>query len=370
MKKAETSIMISVLKDELGFFWFYYLIKSILKKNNLLKETQWSHDTSTEGMFARRLSVLAALYNILQEKFNQGMAFRILSRIIVPAGCCEQWRNLRELNIEKEHGYTRLKVFYDFMGEGGSGQFVKRTLSSNTEKLVEYEVRECLFARFFKEMGMLELATLFCKVDRSFFPTAIADYRFSRGDCWKNSAAYGKDHCIFRFERIDDPVDEHYLKETRLLDYTNSMIQMLYEQLDLSYKSDEEKIGHFYEYVKCHIKTGDFGMKLKPASIVQKRGRGNDSDKSVLFMALLRTAGIPCRLHAIQRNNDSRPLIEVCLNKKWVPVQQWADGETGSKVVDSVWVNDDLTEQMSESKRDVTICSSPDDLYLNASGVD
>jgi len=359
--------MISVLKDELGFFWFCPLIRSVLNKMNLLKGTQWSDDTSAEGAFARRLSVLAALYKILQEKFDRGTAFRILSRIIVPAGCCEQWRNLKELNAEKMRGYTRLKVFYDFMGEGGSGQFVKRTLSSNTEKLVQYEVRECLFARFFGEMGMRELASLFCKVDRSFFPTAIADYSLSRGDSWENSAAYGKDHCIFRFERIDDPVDEHYLTETHLLDYTDPTIQMLYEQLDLSYKSDEEKIGHFCEYVKSRIKTGNVGMKPRPASIVQKKGRGTDFDRTILFMALLRTAGIPCRLRSLQHNGGTRPLVEVYLHKKWVPVQQWTDDETGSKVVDSVWADDALKEHMSELERDLNIFNSPDDLYQKAS---
>ena len=364
MRKIETKIMVFVLKEELGFFWFFFLMRSVLKKRTMLKGTKWFHDKSAEGIFARRLSVLAALYKVLQEKFDRGVAFRILSRIIVPAGCCEQWTNLKNLNVGNECGYKRLKVFYDFMGEGGSGQFVKRTLASNTEKLVQYEVRECFFARFFKEMGMLELASLFCKVDRSFFPTAIADYSLSRGDSWNNSAAYGKDHCIFRFERIDDTVDECYLKETRLLNYTDPMIQMLYEKLDLSYKSSEEKIGHFYEYVKCHIKTGNYGMKPKPASLVQKKGRGNNSDRTVLFMALLRTAGIPCRLHSIKRANCTQTFVEVNLQKKWLPVQQWTDGESGSRVFGSVWLDDGLNEQMSGSERDSNIFNSPDECFI------
>lgn len=367
MRKTETGIMISVLKDELGLMGLVLLIRSVLKKGSLLKGTRWYRDNSAEGAFARRMSVLASLYNILKEKFDQGAAFRILSRIVVPAGCCEQWKNLKNLNVEGERGYTRLKAFYDFMGEGGTGQFVKRTLSSNTEKLVQYEVRECFFARFFTEMGMRELASLFCKVDRSFFSTAIADYTLSRGDSWKNSAAYGKDHCIFRFEQIDNPVDERSLTETRLLNYTDPIIQMLYEQLDLSYKSDEEKIGHFYEYVRSHIKTNTAGRKPRPASIVQKKARGDSSDKTVLFMALLRTAGIPCRLRPLSDDNRSRFSVEVYLDKTWLPVRQWTDGERGSQVADSVWVDGDLKGYMTGSEEDANSIDSPDDFFMRAS---
>jgi len=367
MKRRETGIIISVLKDEFGFFWFLLLIKSVLKKNSLLKGTKWSIHKSAEGRFARRLSILAALYSILKEKYNQGTAFRILSRVIVPTGCCEQWQNLRKLKVGNKYGYERLKIFYDFMGEGGSGQFVKRKLNSNTQKLVEYEVRECFFARFFKEMGMLELASLFCKVDRSFFPTAIPDYSFSRGDTWGNSSAYGKEYCIFRFEKKDNPFDVVYIEETRLLDYTHPVIQMLYEQLDLSYKSDQEKIGHFYEYVKSHIKTDHFRARPRPASIVQKKGRGNNLDKTVLFMALLRTAGIPCRSHFIGEDDRTRHYVEVLLNDTWATVQQWTNGRNGAQVIDSVWLDDASIKNREKILEDFGVFNTPEDFYNGTS---
>lgn len=359
--------MMSVLKDELGFFWFIFLIKSVMRKNSLLKGTRWLHDKSAEGKFVRRLSVLSSLYLILKERYDQGVAFKILGRIVVPAGCCEQWQNLKNLKVGNKRGYERLKIFYEFMGEGGSGQFVKRKLSSDTQKLVQYEVRECLFARFFKEMGMLEIASLFCKIDRSFFPTAIPDYGFSRGDSWENSAAYEKDHCVFRFEKTGKSIDEVYLQETQLLDYTNPGIQMIYEKLDLSYKSDEDKIGHFYEYVKSHIKTDYFNAKPKPASIVQKKGRGSDLDKTILFMAFLRAAGIPCRSHFINEDNRTLHYLQVFLKDRWLSVQQWTDGYNGSKVVDTVWLDDALRNNSEENPEDCGVFNTPDDFYKSIS---
>jgi hypothetical protein len=363
MKRGETDIIRSVLKDEIGPVWFLLLIRSVMKKGRLLRGTKWSHDKSAEGKFARRLSILASLYLVLREKYDRGVAFRIMSRIIVPTGCCEQWQNLKNLKVENKRGYERLKAFYDFMGEGGSGQFVERRLSSNTSKLVQYEVRDCLFARFFAEMGMLEIASLFCKIDRSFFPTAIPDYGFSRGDSWENSAAYGKDHCVFRFEKMDRPFDEAYLGETPLLDYTKPEIQMLYEQLDLSYKSDEEKVGHFYEYVKGHMKTGRFGVAERPASTVKKKGRGNDLDKTVLFMALLRAAGIPCRARIIKLGVSPLPYVEVLIKNKWLPVQKWTDGRNGAPVVDSIWLDDAPMKNGRESGEEYGTFTAPDDYF-------
>ncbi len=366
--RRETAVITSVLKDELGFLWLPVLIKSALKKNRLLKDTKWSHDRSAEGKFARRLSILAALYMILKERYDQGTAFRILGRIIVPVGCCEQWQNLRGLNVGDRRGYERLKAFYNFMGEGGSGQFVKRRLSSDTEGLVQYEVRECLFARFFKEMGMLEVASLFCKIDRSFFPTAIPDYSFSRGDSWENSAAYGKDHCVFRFEKMKEPFDEAYIGETNLLNYTEPEIQLLYEQLDLSYKSDGEKIGQFYEYVKSQIRTDDLSKEPRPASVVQKRGRGSNHDKTVLFMALLRASGIPCRAHFVEEGGRAEAFTEVMLNGRWLKVRWWTDGKKGSGVFDSVWLDDISVEKSEKDSGDLGVFSAPEDFYNRASG--
>jgi hypothetical protein len=368
MNKRDVSIMKSVLKDELGFFWFLYLIRALVNKNGSLRGTKWSHDTSTEGQFVRRLSALSSLYSILKKTYDHQTAFRIIGRIIVPTGCCEQWQNLRDLKVDTMRGYERLKAFYDFMGEGGSGQFVQRTLSSNTPALVQYEVRDCLFARFFREMDMIEVASLFCKIDRSFFPTAIPDYRFSRDDSWENTAAYGQQRCIFRFEKIDGPTDEAYLEETPLLDYTDPKIQMLYEQLDLSYKSDEEKIGHFYEYVKSRIRTDRFREGPRPASVVQARGRGNDLDKTILFMALLRAAGIPCRSRVIRQNGRPLLRVELQIEGTWFEIQPWCDGPKGSRTEGSVWRGDGRAKNEGRNEETSDIFCCPDEWYHPVNG--
>ncbi len=48
---------------------------------------------------------------------------------------------------------------------------------------------------------MPELTRLFCEVDTEFFAEAFPEFRFHRGDSLENTVAYGKDHCVFIFER-------------------------------------------------------------------------------------------------------------------------------------------------------------------------
>ena len=249
-----------------------------MRKRAIFNSTHWAKEDTAEARYVSRLALTAAIYSALSEKVGRGEAFRVVSKIVLPIGCCEQWDNLRSLGIEDKNGIERLKKFYGFMGKGGSGQFVRRELVEDSDALLHYEVRECPFVRFYEDVGMLELATLFCKVDKAFFPAAIPDYEFSRGDTWENTAAYKKDHCVFRFEKKRSLVDEEYISETPLLDFIHPEIQMLFEELDLPYKPDGKKIGLSYEYVKREIRADRSTGERKPASKVLRGQHGqNDS---------------------------------------------------------------------------------------------
>lgn len=354
-------IITAVLREEIGRTWPLLLLKCLMKKGALFRSTHWAKENTAESRYVRRLAPIASLYSILSERVGRGEAFRIVSRMAVPIGVCEQWDNLRSLGIEGKRGIERLRAFYDFMGEGGSGQFVTRELVAESSECIQYEVRDCPFARFFREVGMLELATLLCKVDRAFFPSAIPDYEFSRGDSWGNTSAYRKEHCVFRFARKDNPPDEPYIRETRLLDYTHPAIQMLVEELDLPYRSDREKISHLYEYVRREIRPVRYTRKRRPASMILRKHRGDDISKTILFMALLRAGGIPCRARFAATDEGMRSWASVYCRDEWVRTARWTDDGDGASAAPVGWEKEEVNAWSESLIEDRGVFDSPDD---------
>jgi hypothetical protein len=366
MKARAIKIAAAVLRKEIGPSWPLFLLKCLMRGRAIFNSTHWAKQDTAEAQYASRLALPAAIYSILSEKVGRGEAFRVISEIVVPIGCCEQWDNLRSLGIEDKKGIERLRAFYDFMGESGVGQFVHRKLLEDNDELLRYEVRDCLFVHFYEQLGMLELATLFCKVDRAFFPAAIPNYEFSRGDSWKNTAAYGKDHCVFRFEKKKSPVGEKYISKTPLLDFTLPRIQMLFEELDLAYKPDGKKIGLSYEYVKREIRAGHSAGKRKPASKVLQKRRGDSMTKTILFMALLRAGGIPCRAHFATASEGIQAWAEVFYRGEWVGAARWT-GYGGAPVGPGGWKEEDASTWEKLVLQDHGVFDSPDAFYRSDS---
>jgi len=201
MKRGEIRIIKSVLQKRVGWSWPVLLFKSLLKGRSIYKNTHWAKEKGEEAMFDKRLSFSSALYIELQKKFNKENSFDIMRKIIVPMGCNEQLKNTKSLNILNKEPMEQLLSFYGFMGIGGVGKFVIRKLIKANNDILHYEVRDCFFARFYKETGTPELTKLFCEVDTEFFPKAFPDFKFHRGGSLENTVAYGKDHCVFIFER-------------------------------------------------------------------------------------------------------------------------------------------------------------------------
>ena len=201
MKISEIRTITSVLSREVGLRWPLILVKSLTRRREVLNSTRWAKEESTESEFARRLSISAAIYLNLLERTEKEKAFEIMRKILVPIGCDEQMDNLDALNVSNRPSMERLLAFYDFMGAGGVGQFVERKLIQKDEDRLHYEVRNCFFHRFYQEVGVPELAKLFCKVDEQFFPRAFPDFKFHRGGSSQNTVAYGRDRCVFIFDR-------------------------------------------------------------------------------------------------------------------------------------------------------------------------
>ena len=90
---------------------------------------------------------------------------------------------------------------------------------------------------------------------------------------------------------------EKYLRETRMLDYSNSSIQELIKSRGWKEIEDFERIKSIYNFVRDEILFGYNMDDDIPASKVLSDGYGQCNTKGTLFMALLRACDIPCRVH-------------------------------------------------------------------------
>ncbi len=88
-----------------------------------------------------------------------------------------------------------------------------------------------------------------------------------------------------------------FLKETELLDYSNTAIQNLIKERKWQNLSDVDKIKSTYNFVRDEIKLGyNEGDKL-PASKVLVDNYGQCNTKATLLMALLRALNVENRIH-------------------------------------------------------------------------
>ncbi len=88
-----------------------------------------------------------------------------------------------------------------------------------------------------------------------------------------------------------------YLNETPMLDFSDESIQKLIESRKWRDLDEFYRLRAIYNYVRDEILFGyntDDGI---PASKVLHDGCGQCNTKGTLFMALLRSCGIPCRIH-------------------------------------------------------------------------
>ena len=90
---------------------------------------------------------------------------------------------------------------------------------------------------------------------------------------------------------------DRYLEETRLLDYSCFAISELVNSRGFDKLDDFDKIREIYNFVRDEILFGYNICDDVPASKVLSDGYGQCNTKGILFMALLRAVGIPCRIH-------------------------------------------------------------------------
>lgn len=90
---------------------------------------------------------------------------------------------------------------------------------------------------------------------------------------------------------------DRYLKETRMLNYSDERIQRLIKDRKWKNADKFECLKAIYNFVRDEILFGYNVDDSIPASQVLSDGYGQFNTKGTLFMALLRACGIPCRVH-------------------------------------------------------------------------
>ncbi|MBI3146975.1 MAG: transglutaminase family protein [Betaproteobacteria bacterium] len=91
--------------------------------------------------------------------------------------------------------------------------------------------------------------------------------------------------------------DTALLQATPLLDWQTPAILHLVSARGWRELPEFERVGAIYRYMRDEIAFGYNERDNLPASRVLQDGYGQCNTKAVLLMALLRAAGIPCRLH-------------------------------------------------------------------------
>lgn len=89
----------------------------------------------------------------------------------------------------------------------------------------------------------------------------------------------------------------NYLKETKILNYSDASIQKLVKQKQWKELETKERIKAIYNFVRDEIKFGYNISDDITASEILKDGYGQCNTKATLLMALLRATGIPNRIH-------------------------------------------------------------------------
>lgn len=88
-----------------------------------------------------------------------------------------------------------------------------------------------------------------------------------------------------------------FLEETKLLNYSSTMIQKLVDNRGWKQLDDFNKIKSIYNFVRDEILFGYNESDEITAEKVLRDGYGQCNTKGILFMALLRSVNIPCRIH-------------------------------------------------------------------------
>jgi transglutaminase-like putative cysteine protease len=90
---------------------------------------------------------------------------------------------------------------------------------------------------------------------------------------------------------------DNLLTETPLLNYNDPQIQNLIIKRGWRDISEKERILSIYNFARDEIAFGYNAGDCTKATDVLNDDYGQCNTKGILFMALLRAVGVPCRIH-------------------------------------------------------------------------
>ncbi|MCA3238139.1 MAG: transglutaminase domain-containing protein [Curvibacter sp.] len=134
------------------------------------------------------------------------------------------------------------------------------------------------------------------------------------------------------------PESPELLQPTRMLDFQADNIRALVDRRGWRQQSRQEDAAHaVYEFCREEILFGyNSDADDMPASRVLAEGVGHCNTKATLLMALLRSVGIPCRLHAftIHKNLQRGALTPfVYFMAPREIIHTWAEARLGNQWV-------------------------------------
>jgi hypothetical protein len=200
--KSKSIIVKTVLKKEIGWSWFIFMIGCLFSSRSLFHNTKWGKEHSPEANFIKPYSLVAMLYLKLKKKLGKDKAFKIMREIIVPVGCNQQNELLNSIEIRDNSSLNRLMSFNNLMDKKGATQFNIRRYVQQNDNICHFKINRCVYKDFFDSAGTPELTGYFCEVDKEFFPAAFPKLKVHRGSSWMNTLAYGRTECDFIFEII------------------------------------------------------------------------------------------------------------------------------------------------------------------------
>lgn len=119
-----------------------------------------------------------------------------------------------------------------------------------------------------------------------------------------------------------------YLEETPLLNFHSKNIQELISIHKWEALPDKEKIYSVYNFIRDEIRFGYNADDALPASEILSEGYGHCNTKGILFMALLRAIGIPCRIHGFTIHKELQKGIITGIWYKLAPkeiIHSWVE---------------------------------------------
>lgn len=201
MQRKELQSIRKLLRTQFGWAWPSILLEGLRNRVTVFNNTQWCSAEGAEAEFVRRLSVIPALYASLESRLGKEAALQNMQELLIPFGCSEQWGHLNRMGGNGITGMERLMAFHNLMDREGAPRFNTRQYIQQDEKICHFLITRCIFHEIFSAAGTPELTKAFCEVDRVFFPEAFPDFQFHRAGSWENTIAYGREHCVFVFEK-------------------------------------------------------------------------------------------------------------------------------------------------------------------------